>query len=101
VWSGARNVTKVNVEADGTGSTGPNETYVEFSSPPFTTPCANGSVTWVVGGNSDSQKALFQLALSAKLSGQAVRVRWNNTNSNYQACSGTGHPILRGLELQP
>jgi len=102
VWSGARTVTKVNIEADHTGSATPGDTYVEFSSAPHSTPCAkNGTGTWVVGGNPDSQKALMQVALSAKLSGQQVRVLWNNTNSGSQACSGTGYPIIRGLELQP
>lgn len=101
-WSGARTVTKVNVEADPTGSTAAGETYVEFSSAPHSTPCTKNSTgTWVIGGNPDSQKALMQIALSAKLSGQQVRVLWNSTNSSWQACSGTGYPIIRGLELEP
>jgi hypothetical protein len=102
IWSGSRTVTKVNVEADHTGSTAAGDTYVEFNSAPFSTPCTkNNTGTWVIGGNPDSQKALMQVALSAKLSGQAVRVLWNNTNTGYQACSGAGYPIIRGLELQP
>jgi hypothetical protein len=102
-------VNRVDVEATYTGSTADGEVYVGFSEHPFpisSMPAACNKAKyglWIIGGNTESRKQLLQVALSAKLSGQKVKVLWNGDVSGANCTGGTnpGYPILRGLEVQP
>jgi hypothetical protein len=96
-------VSRVSVEAPATGSTTDGEIYVGFAVEPIETGCAKQRYgLWVIGGNMETRKAMLQVALSAKLSGQKVKVLWNDT-SGARCTGGTNpdYPIIRGLELQP
>jgi hypothetical protein len=105
VWSsGTVAVTKVDFETDPTGTTSEGTLWLTFSSTPVATSCsAGGAGQWIVGGTTESIKSILATATAAKLSGNSVKVLYNNSNSGTQSCSGggtTGVPILRGLELQ-
>ena len=114
-WSQQVKVTIVDIESDPTSS-GVGEIYLRFNTLPTftanpdcklnasdTTPTAYGANFFVIGGNADTVKAVLSTALAAKLSGNPVRVLWNNTYGGAVSCQGGGHlgyPVLRGLTIE-
>jgi|GEM_PF-6051044 len=105
VWSsGTVTVAKVDFETDPTGTTADGTLWLTFNTVPVSTQCSDGGAgQWIVGGTVDSVKSILSSATSAKLSGNSVKVLYNNSYSGYESCSGggkSGTPILRGLELQ-
>lgn len=99
IWSNSVQITKINVEES---STGP-DTYMKFNAPPMNHGCSITTGSWIVGGNVENIKVVTQLALAAKLSGQNVKVLFNDSHNGFESCTGggtTGYPKLRGIELQ-
>ena len=100
-WSTSRNVTSISVNSDPTG-VGAGQVFVVFNSTPFTSGCNGTDAAWVLGGDSDTVKAMTQVALAAKLAGKPVKAAFNNSHTSFQSCDGggtIGHPVLRGLEI--
>jgi hypothetical protein len=103
VWSSAVTISKLDVEGDPSGSTGPSGTWMKFSAVPLAHGCSASTGTWQVGGSTDNIKSITQFALAAKLAGASVKILFNDSHSGTASCSGgasSGYPILRGIELQ-
>ena len=104
-WSQPVNIGSIEVSDVSPSATGPAGVYLTFSAAPFSSALsacsAGGTGQWAAGGSSDNVKNIMTIATSARLSGVAVKVLWNQGGANQ--CSGggsAGYPVVAGLTLQ-